>query len=524
MWPRTEVPRAPPSTMIRSRQSLAAHQISNAPPCGAIVRPAKHPNLQQGISRQMMPRPALERALCWTNRQSQQHRSTLLFERFGLRMVEQIDPCSPITGRFSLDNPWLETSVFDCRSIDAWGASSTYESGNKAMSGKPVAKRLVFHIGGYDPITSHASAQRRFVREIARFQRTWSVKATVDGSHDSADQIQWNVTTIGPDWLVETDYRLVRWHDVIEVFGGRSIGSRISVGILAFLDFVLTGTLWRYLQTNWRYAGFFLYPFVMFGLLIAAAFLIGVFAFKITGSIPIATGGGLFGFAAVLAGPWRWLHLGDLFDDWIFSREYIRRGNSEIEQRLDRLATELVAAARNFAADEILVIGHSLGAVLAVDLLDRALKLDPALGRNKIPVTFLSVGSSILKVGLHPKAIRFRTTMERVAKSRAIFWGDYQALIDPLNFYKSRPMADMGLSTENEATVRVVKLSRMLDHDMYRRIRLNFFRVHCTSVRGNHRRTSYDYFMLTCGPNAHMRTYFSQIPDARSGWRRVDDR
>jgi hypothetical protein len=130
------------------------------------------------------------------------------------------------------------------------------------------------------------------------------------------------------------------------------------------------------------------------------------------------------------AGPWRWLHLGDLFDDWIFSREYIRCGNSEIEQRLDRLAAELVAAASNSAADEILVIGHSLGAALAVDLLDRALKLDPALGRNKIPVTFLSVGSSILKIGLHPKAIRFGTTVERVAKSRAIFWGDYQALSD----------------------------------------------------------------------------------------------
>src|SRR3954447_335364 len=358
------------------------------------------------------------------------------------------------------------------------------------MSGKPVAKRLVVHIGGYDPITSHVSAQRRFVREIARFQRTWSVKTTVDGLQDTPDQIRWNVTTTGPDWLVETDYRLVRWHDVIEAFGRRSIGSRIFLGIFAFLDFVLTGTLWRYLVTSWRYALFFLYPLVMFGLLIAAAFLIGVVAFKITGSIAIAAGGGLFGFAAVLAGPWRWLHLGDLFDDWIFSREYLRCGNSEIEQRLDRLATELVAAASNFGADEILVIGHSLGAVLAVDLLDRALKLDPALGRNKIPVTFLSVGSSILKVGLHPKAIRFRTTMERVAKSRAIFWGDYQALIDPLNFYKSRPMADMGLSTENEATVRVVKLSRMLDRDMYRRIRLNFFRVHCQFVSGNDKRTS----------------------------------
>jgi hypothetical protein len=370
------------------------------------------------------------------------------------------------------------------------------------MTGKPIAKRLVFHVGGYDPITSHDSAHRRFVREITRFQRTWSVKAAVDGLRGTTDQIQWNVTTTGPDWSVETDYRLVRWHDVIEAYGRRSIGSRISVGIVAFLDFVLVGALWRYLQTNWRYAGFFLYPFVMFGLLIAGALLIGVSAFKITGSVPIATGGGLVGFAAALAGPWRWLHLGDLFDDWIFSREYIRWGNSEIEQRLERLANELVAAARNFAADEILVVGHSLGAVLAVDLLDCALKLEPAFGRDKMSITFLSVGSSILKVGLHPKAIRFRATIERVAKSHAIFWGDYQALADLMNFYKSRPMAEMGLSTENEATVRIVKLSRMLDYEIYRRVRLDFFRLHCQFVSGNDRRASYDYFMLTCGPNS----------------------
>jgi hypothetical protein len=61
-------------------------------------------------------------------------------------------------------------------------------------------------------------------------------------------------------------------------------------------------------------------------------------------------------------------------------------------------------------------------------------------------------------------------------------------------------MAEMGLSTENEPTVRVVKLSQMLDHEMYQRIRLNFFRLHCQFVSGNDRRTSYDYFMLTCGP------------------------
>ena len=83
---------------------------------------------------------------------------------------------------------------------------------------------------------------------------------------------------------------------------------------------------------------------------------------------------------------WQWpgrrlfLHL--LFDDWIFSRDYVRRGDPAVEAKLDRTARELVDAARESEADEIVVIGHSLGAVLAIDLLDRALRLEPELGRK----------------------------------------------------------------------------------------------------------------------------------------------
>src|SRR5260221_10003192 len=95
------------------------------------------------------------------------------------------------------------------RSIDAWIASNTMNPrivAGETMTGKPVAKRLVFHIGGYDPITSDVSAQRRFVGEIARLQRTWTVKTAVDRLHDTADQMQSNATTTGPEWPVATDY------------------------------------------------------------------------------------------------------------------------------------------------------------------------------------------------------------------------------------------------------------------------------------------------------------------------------
>ena len=95
------------------------------------------------------------------------------------------------------------------------------------MARPTVAKRVVFHIGGYDPTMPPASAQRRFAREMGRFQRTWLVKAFIDGLRDSTDQIKWKVTTTGPNWQVETDYHLVRWDDVIESFKQRPIWFRI---------------------------------------------------------------------------------------------------------------------------------------------------------------------------------------------------------------------------------------------------------------------------------------------------------
>jgi hypothetical protein len=368
------------------------------------------------------------------------------------------------------------------------------------MARTTVAKRLVFHVGGYDPITPHAAAQRRFVREIQRFGLTWSVKASIDALKDGVDETKWSVTASGPNWQVETDYHLIRWDDEIGNFSRRAIWHRIPLGIIAFLDFVTAGALWGYFRTNWYYAVFFLYPFVMFGALIAAAFLVGVFTFHISGSVLIGIVAGLLVLAALLAGPWRWLHIDTLFDDWIFSREYVRSGSSTIEQRLGRFATEIVAAARSSNADELLVVGHSLGAVIAVDLLDRALRLDPALGVGGIPVTFLTIGSSILKIGLHRGARRFRAAVERVGRAPGIFWGDYQARVDIMNFYKTDPMAEMSLPTENGPVVRLVEFSRTLEHVVYRRIRLKFYRLHCQFISGNDRRALYDYFMLVCGP------------------------
>ena len=51
--------------------------------------------------------------------------------------------------------------------------------------------------------------------------------------------------------------------------------------------------------------------------------------------------------------------------------------------------------------------------------------------------------------------------MARVAQAPHVFWGEYQALTDVMNFYKSDPVAVLGLPGRGPL-VRVVRISRML--------------------------------------------------------------
>src|SRR5919106_2146520 len=114
------------------------------------------------------------------------------------------------------------------------------------MTDAVIRKRRVFHLPGYDPAPP-AAVKRRFSRELRRFERTWSAQAAV--SDNGANEETWRVTASGPNWSVETHYRLVAWNDVIEAAAGRPMWLRIPQGLLAFLDFGV-GALPQYFRAK----------------------------------------------------------------------------------------------------------------------------------------------------------------------------------------------------------------------------------------------------------------------------------
>ena len=281
----------------------------------------------------------------------------------------------------------------------------------------PIKKRLVFQLGGYDPKPPEA-VYSRFVRELRRFETTWKVTARAAEAEVTPDAALWTVVASGPNWRTETAYRAVRWDDVITDSARRSDWRRVPAGLLAFADFFVSGAFWGFLRANWRYAGFFLYPYVLLTALGALALIGGAAIARFAGSALVGMVVAVALSIALLRWPARRLFLQDLLDDWIFARNYIRGEHSVLGSRLEKAAESLCEAARGGEADEILVVGHSLGAALAIDLLDRALLIDPKLGEGRTRVSFLSIGSSIPKIALHRAATRFRAAVERVATRR----------------------------------------------------------------------------------------------------------
>jgi len=107
-----------------------------------------------------------------------------------------------------------------------------------------------------------------------------------------------------------------------------------------------------------------------------------------------------------------------------------------------------------------------------------------------------------LKVALHPAASWLRDAVGRVANAPAIYWVEYQALIDIINVYKVDPVVALGMAATGKPIVRIIRIRLMVEEATYRRFRLNFLRIHRQAVMGNERRYFYDYYMLCCGPIA----------------------
>jgi hypothetical protein len=366
-----------------------------------------------------------------------------------------------------------------------------------------VEKRRVVHISGFEPIGPEG-LDRRMKSGLRRFGELWSASAVSAPPMASKDgrAVVWDVEAKGPNWQTETRYTVLRWDDQMAPYVGQPWAKRVLSGYKALVEFARTGTIGRYFRANVRYGLFVIYPLLtLVGFLLLA---IGVGVVVGLSAVPLAPVlglvGGLATFLVLLRFLGSYFYLDFALADWAFAADLARRDIPGLEDCLQRFAGEVREAMRDPDADEVLLSGVSLGAVMLVEALARAYSSDPELAGVAGKAAFLTVGSSILKIGLHPAATGLRRDVERIGNEGSLLWVEYQAKVDPINFYKTDPVADLGMQATGRPVVKQIRIRDMMSAEGYRKAQRSSLLLHRQFVMPNARRYFYDFYQIGFGP------------------------
>ena len=406
-----------------------------------------------------------------------------------------------------------------------------------------VRRRHVIYVQGYDP-RGLAEYHRMFRSEYEKFCKLYDLHGQIGKRSEAPERFSttWPVTTQGDGWHVETAYEFLRWEDIIRKDFQRPAWWAIATGLRDLVVSLVDGTFARIMHAHWRFGLFVAYPIVVVLGFALLAVLFGMFVTTIadrmmpTGLLPEVVGlaAGCIGLAALLKFTEPQTYAIYIFQDAISTVQYAKRLRPDWEARLELFATAVVEAARAAAADEILVVGHSSGSFLAVDVLTRALKRDPKLGSCGPRLTLLTMGGNLPIVGFQPVAGWFRDRLAQLAADPSLDWVDYQSRRDIMNFFRLDPLAVHGIDPAKAKVnlqVVLVQFRDIVSPQTFSHLVWHFFDLHFQFLRANEYPHAFDYFMIVAGPFslrsrlANPRDVVTAVgPDkaaARAAWERL---
>jgi pimeloyl-ACP methyl ester carboxylesterase len=376
-----------------------------------------------------------------------------------------------------------------------------------------VQRRHVIYAEGYDPRGAEGY-YRLFQRECDRFRREWPVALTLQPLEFDSDHFaHWRVAVRAANWQVATHYDFLRLERFIRSDMAAPMARFIPRTVRWIVDEFVSGALLRIFCAAPRFSLHLLYfqllvlawlalP-AMGGLLVAHALTVN---FGLPMPIGIATSL-LAAFTCLLA-------LRPIADRrrviqiascWVTLRKLARGRATWLDQVIDASARHLIAVAQANEADELALVGHSAGGVIASAVMARALELDVDLGRRGPRLVLLTLGSVMPAVALHPAARRMRDIVGRLAIEPTLAWIDCQSRKDYMSFPDFDPVKGVGVDVGAQRCnplIWLVRFKDMIWPERYRRFTWNLFRVHYQYIMAGDRPAPYDYILLVGGPVA----------------------
>lgn len=372
-----------------------------------------------------------------------------------------------------------------------------------------VRRRCVFYLGGFDP--KGAPHYHALFRQQAALQQSAGGPLLEVGERRKlpSGNSCWTVRAVDDGGPVETHYEFMRWDDIVRAHWPRHAAQLWRDVIVTTLFYLRTGALWKMFRLSWPPVVALVVPFLLAVAVLTLVPLVSVgtafLALRTTGSGWAAAACGLGAalplLLAAVGAESRW-NMAWMMRSYAFTRLQATGRVPALEARLDAFAEQLAHRLREGVDHEVLVVGHSSGAILACAVVARALKRLPDRPESA-ELSLLTLGQWIPLLGTVPSAQRFRRELAVLATHPRLAWVDFSAPPDGCCFALSDPIQGCGLHVPARLPDRPKLLSprfsAMFDPADYRALRADRLRLHFQYLMASAHDSGYDYFRITAG-------------------------
>lgn len=388
---------------------------------------------------------------------------------------------------------------------------------------RPVRKRAVFYIPGYDPIHP-----RRY-RELYRTES--AVQAQVSGyditltGRQGGGRYGWDVSAEMDGAQVQASVEVLVWSDIVRDSMETSIPATYMQLVRTAWVYIGSGALWRLMRLRKGPVIAALYPIGMLLGQLLLCFLAAVLVFEGVVAITdgflgqmaavVGTGAAVGAFVFLM----RWFKAKDakffayyLMHDYAYGAATRGANTPQMEGRIVQFS-DAIAEALASDVDEVLVVGHSSGAHLGVSVLADLVRAGrvpadgPALG-------FLTLGQVVPMVSFLEHAHRLRADLAYLSASEALAWVDVTAPGDGCAFALCDPVAVSGVAPHDKRWPLVFSaaFTQSLSPARWQELRWKFFRLHFQYMCAFDAPKDYDYFRITVGPLTLGERYANRPP------------
>ncbi|TCU11900.1 hypothetical protein [Rhizobium sullae] len=363
-----------------------------------------------------------------------------------------------------------------------------------------ISKRVVLHFPGFEPLDGKAH-RARYERTARQSGKVWGFEAQIGEIDDCDGFAKFDVRAASDLWQTASRVHVFDHDVLVRHLSAKPAAKRILDGFAACGRIIVDGGLNGYFRHAWRFGLFFIFPFLLMllGLMLAATIAAAPMGFSLEAwhlvwSLPAAA---VFFTYIFLPFAERFYTL-HLFADWEMAVALGRMDRPKFTAWLERCASAVREALQE-DADEYVISSHSMGSSVAVHVVGSLLEKEPALFDGK-KVTFASLGSAVLQCALLSSAKALRARVALIARCRSVFWLDVHCLTDAIHFYKVPVVAASGHRNAPQAKMQFIRVKQMLTPEHYKKIKLDFLRVHRQYVLGPDLRGPFDFTLLTAGP------------------------